>query len=323
MSKVDECVMRQVGGLNHPELKCLYEFAEEISSELIEQILLLPRETLIADLVHILEGAEDYHSSVKSQYGEIHKIPFDEDFDYGFQCIHSLFILGEIGANEALPAVVGYIEKLPLLDYMYSDCVTEYVWMYFHGIYAEKKQDLEALLCDESFGETLRIAVSSGIGSWYIFHPEHREESLLFWERVSLKLAENLDSDSSLDGELLSYVACNIIDAKLKELLPLLESLDERGYLQTNVIGDIDSIKEDLLDDGPARPEMPLLTIYEIYEELGDLDAFNDIDLFDEDESSDSSIPLLEPVRSEPKIGRNDPCICGSGKKYKKCCMAD
>jgi len=30
---------------------------------------------------------------------------------------------------------------------------------------------------------------------------------------------------------------------------------------------------------------------------------------------------LREPyVRSEPKIGRNDPCPCGSGKKYKRCC---
>ncbi len=25
-------------------------------------------------------------------------------------------------------------------------------------------------------------------------------------------------------------------------------------------------------------------------------------------------------VREEPKIGRNDPCSCGSGKKYKRCC---
>ena len=25
-------------------------------------------------------------------------------------------------------------------------------------------------------------------------------------------------------------------------------------------------------------------------------------------------------VVKEPKIGRNDPCPCGSGKKYKKCC---
>ena len=25
--------------------------------------------------------------------------------------------------------------------------------------------------------------------------------------------------------------------------------------------------------------------------------------------------------RSEPRVGRNDPCPCGSGKKYKKCCL--
>jgi SEC-C motif domain protein len=30
---------------------------------------------------------------------------------------------------------------------------------------------------------------------------------------------------------------------------------------------------------------------------------------------------LNKPFRHEqPKIGRNDPCPCGSGKKYKKCC---
>ena len=27
-----------------------------------------------------------------------------------------------------------------------------------------------------------------------------------------------------------------------------------------------------------------------------------------------------EPVRAGPKVGRNDPCPCGSGKKHKKCC---
>lgn len=27
-------------------------------------------------------------------------------------------------------------------------------------------------------------------------------------------------------------------------------------------------------------------------------------------------------VRETPKIGRNEPCPCGSGKKYKKCCGA-
>lgn len=31
--------------------------------------------------------------------------------------------------------------------------------------------------------------------------------------------------------------------------------------------------------------------------------------------------PAIDQViRDAPKIGRNDPCTCGSGKKYKKCC---
>ena len=30
-----------------------------------------------------------------------------------------------------------------------------------------------------------------------------------------------------------------------------------------------------------------------------------------------------EPVRKSGKVGRNDPCPCGSGKKYKKCCGRD
>ena len=31
--------------------------------------------------------------------------------------------------------------------------------------------------------------------------------------------------------------------------------------------------------------------------------------------------PALKPItRQGPKIGRNDPCSCGSQKKFKKCC---
>ena len=35
----------------------------------------------------------------------------------------------------------------------------------------------------------------------------------------------------------------------------------------------------------------------------------------------DSKVNSVETiVRDEPKTGRNDPCTCGSGKKFKKCC---
>lgn len=34
----------------------------------------------------------------------------------------------------------------------------------------------------------------------------------------------------------------------------------------------------------------------------------------------DGDIVPTTIVRSGPKVGRNDPCPCGSGKKYKQCC---
>jgi SEC-C motif len=45
---------------------------------------------------------------------------------------------------------------------------------------------------------------------------------------------------------------------------------------------------------------------------------------FAESAHADSSFEEYpEPyVRAEPKVGRNDPCPCGTGKKYKKCCGA-
>jgi len=37
----------------------------------------------------------------------------------------------------------------------------------------------------------------------------------------------------------------------------------------------------------------------------------------------DESFPFEEPYfRAAPKVGRNDPCPCGSGRKYKRCCLA-
>ncbi|HEY3916117.1 MAG TPA: preprotein translocase subunit SecA [Verrucomicrobiae bacterium] len=32
------------------------------------------------------------------------------------------------------------------------------------------------------------------------------------------------------------------------------------------------------------------------------------------------AVSKAKPVRTGPKVGRNDPCPCGSGKKYKQCC---
>lgn len=37
----------------------------------------------------------------------------------------------------------------------------------------------------------------------------------------------------------------------------------------------------------------------------------------------DGKHPVQQYRRETPKVGRNDPCTCGSGKKFKKCCGAN
>jgi hypothetical protein len=44
---------------------------------------------------------------------------------------------------------------------------------------------------------------------------------------------------------------------------------------------------------------------------------------FHDDPSFSPAFRRQEPVRREgPRVGPNDPCPCGSGKKYKRCCRA-
>lgn len=44
--------------------------------------------------------------------------------------------------------------------------------------------------------------------------------------------------------------------------------------------------------------------------------SHDEIDSLEDETSSSTAQPI---VRAQAKVGRNDPCPCGSGKKYKHC----
>jgi hypothetical protein len=72
----------------------------------------------------------------------------------------------------------------------------------------------------------------------------------------------------------------------------------------------------DVLGDLPNRDE--LQRVQALAEELilSDLQPDSETDV--DSDADESPQPLR---KSGPDVGRNDPCPCGSGKKYKKCCM--
>jgi SEC-C motif len=88
---------------------------------------------------------------------------------------------------------------------------------------------------------------------------------------------------------------------------PLASSLEKKhGKLSRESRAAINDLRREL-PEGPLVPTPPELTIYQICCEAPSCDH---------DDHDHAHGPL---VRDMPKLGRNDPCWCGSGKKYKKC----
>ena len=107
-----------------------------------------------------------------------------------------------------------------------------------------------------------------------------------------------------------------------------------RFYTQTNL--QIDDKKAHQVFDGKKQSRLgteknPASVVVQTEERKAELEQiFNDNDWFfsiEVDEERAEDISELEFLQSKPKTtvlekvpGRNDPCVCGSGKKYKKCC---
>jgi hypothetical protein len=97
------------------------------------------------------------------------------------------------------------------------------------------------------------------------------------------------------------------------------EGLLQRGLSTPNVRDEID-VLERLLDlyESQGRDEEagPIRERLERDATLDDNPYASD----DDEPAEEFFDPGIEPIRRGPKIGRNQPCPCGSGKKYKKCC---
>ena len=108
------------------------------------------------------------------------------------------------------------------------------------------------------------------------------------------------------------------LDGKVYEqIIP--ESNTEKTTVSTNKI---QNVKTGTIMDGINNE------LEEITDSETTLDSNNSLNKLDVSSLDAATIKRLmdyqnrkPSVREYKKIGRNDPCPCGSGKKYKKCCL--
>jgi uncharacterized protein YchJ len=119
----------------------------------------------------------------------------------------------------------------------------------------------------------------------------------------------------------------------LDELKPLFLQLYDLGYCRDFFLSNRNSIADLFLYDEmdeEEKSELKILSIHELYQILlEDEMEFNNSNLArnnykrEQNDYDSRYYKPSEPIIAAPKIGRNDPCVCGSGKKYKKCCMGE
>lgn len=141
------------------------------------------------------------------------------------------------------------------------------------------------------------------------------------------------DKEQDFGKELMSYlmkvIMLQSIDVQWKEHLLAMDHLREgiglRGYAQKDPVREYQREGYEMFMEMISRIKMDVLEklcLIRIQREE-EVEAIRKKQKQDYIMSRGEDVPVPKTVKHEgDKVGRNDPCPCGSGKKYKKCCGA-
>lgn len=328
--------------LKHEEIKQLYQYGHEISKSTVESILALPRETLIDDLEEVLrEAAENF-----STYNEAALNGSKEHLFYA--PLHTFLMLGELASENSLPIFEQFLRQdTDVLGFWFGDALTELLGQCVYNI---SKQDITKVI--PFIQEPVRDIFAKSA------HQDALVKYLLLQQASPIRtgvieqtkklvhelVAQAKKSDEWTDeNDTLSLFVLGLAMEGIVELSAEIKMVVKADLMMEYEPSDWSEVQAMLSE----TPEIPTInTIHEQYAELkawdesvgisGDSSDFDEYKA-EEDELYEHFLKEMEreeklegntiyssstPFKHEtPKVGRNEPCPCGSGKKYKKCCL--
>ncbi len=184
-------------------------------------------------------------------------------------------------------------------------------------------QPLLALASDEQACQSARVAALDGLRACVLEGDASRETVLHLLRDLAGREAARGRADPG-DGEFLNHVVGLAADLCDADMLPAIRGWFDEGLLDP-VLADFHSLELDALllpEQGlQQQRERGMGYVRSPEAEMGWWYCFSEKAAVDEQRSANPvAAPPAQPhVRDHGKVGRNDPCPCGSGKKYKKC----
>jgi len=270
------------------------------------------REAITPELLRVLEAvAQD-------------PVKHAEREDYMLH-LFALFLLAQFREKRAYAPIVQMVSAPGETPFdLVGDTVTEGLSQILASVYDGNPAPLHGLVESEAVNEYVR---SAALDTFLVL--EHTGQMLR---------AEVVEYFRSLfHGKLQrthsyawGWLVCSVADLPAPELLEEVRQAYAEGLVD-DTIADLEGVERDMVAPEPWRRDRQHL----ITDAIAEMEWWAS---FDPEDSWPKKLPKLEapvppppapppasyvapkPFVREPKVGRNDPCPCGSGKKYKKCC---
>ncbi len=203
--------------------------------------------------------------------------------------VHAWRALGQMCAVDA---VMPLIAQLRRIDEEWDDAVGEEMPIVFAMLGAPAVKPLGNYLRSHSNGIFARVCAAHSLGKIGSEHGELRDECVLLLTR---QLAEHDLNHPVLNGFLVYY----LLSLRAVEAIDHIREAYAHERVDLHITGDVENVEMELgFRKERSTPEPQL----------------------EWEEERMRGNPLHPETLEKGKIGRNDPCPCESGKKYKFCC---
>ena len=198
--------------------------------------------------------------------------------------VHAWRTLGQLHAFEAVDTLIGLLKQIGTTD---DDWLLEELPDVFGLIGPQALPVLAAYLETRAHGDLSRSCASGGIVKIGQVSPEHRADCVRI---ITAQLRQYGQNSAELNGLLI----CDLAELHAIESIEVIRGAFRERRVEIAIPGDLEDVEIEL---GLRRQRSTPQPRYISFGESQQMDV------------------------KKAKIGRNDPCPCGSGKKYKKCCL--
>jgi len=318
----------------HKQIEQLYYYDLGIPELIIDELLDLPRETLIKDLENVILDCQqryDYFRKKENKDGWNEK-----EFSFA---VHALILLSELESEESLPAVLSLLrQENNLLEFWFSDLITEYLYEPIYKMGKNKLEELKRFLFEPNRETIVRSLMSSAVRQIPVYEPHRRDEVIRWYREVLNNYLREVNNEEIIDEAVIGLIVSDVTYLRGKELIPEIKELYKAGIVGELECGSLIEIIDAINRAPSVYDKREILNAAERYKDLQEMyrdmqDEFNyddaeyEVDedipedyefLYNNSKAKEEKLQLYKP---HIKIGRNELCPCGSGKKYKKCCM--